>query len=41
MSRRWKNGAQTLEEMEEMKKDNAVYKQLAKEATEEWLLKKD
>jgi len=35
--RKWENSALTKEDIEEMNREDKIYKQLAKEATEEWL----
>ena len=40
MAAKWENKDLTLADMEEMDKENEIYKQLAKAATEEWLAEK-
>lgn len=35
--RKWENSVLTKEDIEEMNREDKIYKQLAKEATEEWL----
>lgn len=37
MMRKWEGRDLTAEDLKEMDKENEVYKQLAKAATEEWL----